>query len=489
LTAPQPPQRPRNLRLDALRVAVAVAVAALMSSLWLVSPAFADEGARLTEPFTKPSTKLPDPTYTLESVEIIGDTRTSPAVIVDTLDLRPGQPVNVSILREARLRLLATGYFRQAQFGMSPGSDKGRVILQITVEDRNTYLLSDLFIGSSRRSPFWGGLDIVDGNFLGYGQAARAAFVAGFDQYGFEVGWADPTLGASNISLAFRLHHLSGQERAFTLSPKRGLNPGDFFNLDYRRSGGLTSIGYQLHPLFGLFLDVEADAIHADSPNAELTAPFIRLGDSFVLSARLAAEFDNRDDPVMPRHGARAHLSIEGASASLASSYDYLKLLLQMSLALEAAPGHILRFDALGGWISGGAPFFKRFFIGDLNDLVPARSLGLNFSSRPASDFFNTGTDQLSYETIAMRAAVEYALPLVDRLDLFERVELFFSAGVYGATTPSHRREDIVLGIEPREGERAGFPLDLTLDLGVRLETSVGVFGLSFANGIALIPF
>jgi outer membrane protein assembly factor BamA len=408
---------------------------------------------------------------------------------VDALGLSPGQPVNVAVLSDARLRLLATGYFRQAQFGMRPGAQKGHVVLQITVEDRNSYLLSDLFIGSSRRSPFWGGLDVVDGNFLGYGQVARAAFVAGFDQYAFEAGWADPSLGSSNVSLAIRLHYLNGQERAYSLTPRAGLTPPNFLDLNYRRAGGLASIGYQLHPLFGLFLDIELDLIHASTPRLDLTSPFIRAGDSRVLSARLAAEFDNRDDPVMPRRGLRAHLSAEGASASVASSYDYLKLLLQLGLAVEAHPGHILRFEGLGGWIIGGAPFFKRFFIGDLSDLIPARALGLNMSSRPAPDFFGMGAGQLAYETIAMRFAVEYALPLIDRLDLFDRVELFLLCGIYGATTPSSRRDDINLGIKPNPGDRVGFPLDLTLDLGVRLETSIGVFGLSFANGIALIPF
>lgn len=433
--------------------------------------------------------KLPDPVYTLESIEIIGETKTQPSVIVDLLRLSPGQAVSVASLQNARLKLLATGYFRQAQFGMRPGSEKGKVILQITVEDRNTYLLSDLFIGSSRRSPFWGGLDFVDGNFLGYGQVARAAFVAGFDQYGFEVGWADPELGSTGISLALRAHHLSGQERAYTLEPRKDLAAGEFFNLDYRRSGGLASVGYHPDELFGFYLDLEFDAIGASSPRPEVTAPFIKGGDSYLLSARLAVELDNRDDPVMPRSGARAHLSVEGASREAGSGYDYLKLLLQMNLAWEIAPGHIMRFDGLGGWILGGAPFFKRFFIGDINDLVPARNLGLNFSSRHASDFFNTGADQLSYEDIAMRASIEYALPLADRLDLFDRIELFLSAGVYGATTPSYRRDDIILGIKPRTGDRTGFPVDLTLDLGVRLETPIGIFGLSFANGIALIPF
>jgi len=431
--------------------------------------------------------RLPDPVYILERVELVGEFSTSKDLIHETLALELGQEVNVSILTQAQLRLLATGFFRTAQFGLEPGSERGNVIVRVVLEERNTILLSDLFLGTSQRSDFWGGLDVLDSNIFGIGHTARAAFVTSGDEFAFEVSYVDPTIFASPVSMGFTAHFSRGGEQAFPVVAA-DLNTPSSFEVDVLRAGGRLSNGLFILPQLGLFLDLRVEGLKSDSPFDDLLESQLQPGTSWLSTAALAVELDTRDDPVMPRNGVRLNLSAEGAHPSVVGDYQYLRLLGQLNFATEFLPGHILRLDLVGGTIIGEAPFFERFFVGDFNDLLPSRNLGLNFASRPAADFFNTGTDQLGYENNILRASAEYAIPLTEGIDWVYRSEFFLGGGLYAATTSDADAARVILGVEPMPGPRDPFPFDLTINLGLRVETSIGIFGLSFANGLALVP-
>ena len=109
----------------------------------------------------------------------------------------------------------------------------------------------------------------------------------------------------------------------------------------------------------------------------------IMQGSSTLSTASLTAEYDTRDDPVMPSEGVRFNVSAEGSTDALVSDYAFLKLVAQSNLAWEFVPGHILRATLFGGAILGDAPYFERFYVGDFDDLLPSRNLGLGFATRP----------------------------------------------------------------------------------------------------------
>jgi hypothetical protein len=87
---------------------------------------------------------------------------------------------------------------------------------------------------------------------------------------------------------------------------------------------------------------------------------------------------------------------------------------------------------------------------------------------------------------------VEYGVPIIEGAAPLYRVEFFIGTGVFGMTSPDDvpSAREISLGIDPeRAPSDSTFPLDLTFDIGFRAETPIGIFGLSFANGLALVPF
>ena len=135
-----------------------------------------------------------------------------------------------------------------------------------------------------------------------------------------------------------------------------------------------------------------------------------------------------------------------------------------------------------GGLLVGRAPFFEQYFIGDFNDLVPARSLGLNFSTLPSRDIFGTAIDSKRYEEIAFRLGVEYIIPWFRGGRHAYGGDFFLNLGLISLTS---RRE---LKLRDRSLSES-IPVDLTVDAGLRLDTFIGIFRFSIGNFLGRIPF
>jgi outer membrane protein assembly factor BamA len=205
-------------------------------------------------------------------------------------------------------------------------------------------------------------------------------------------------------------------------------------------------------------------------------------GGSHLGTFSLMLDIDSRSDPVLPRSGHHVEFSVEGATSALASRYSFVKAVAQSSLYLPFRWGHVFGIHLYLGGIWGGAPYFDRFFVGDFNQLLPPRALGLNFSTQPSRDFLGTGAGERRYENLAGRAMVEYAVPIWHRHGLLYRGDAFAAFGVFALSDPDAlRNRDLSFS--------RAVAADLTADLGIRLDTYVGIFTLSVANAIGRIPF
>ena len=175
----------------------------------------------------------------------------------------------------------------------------------------------------------------------------------------------------------------------------------------------------------------------------------------------------------------------------IGSDYEFVRLQAGVNRWWPLPWGHVLRAGAYGGSVFGQAPFFYKFFVSDLSDLLPARILDLNLDHRPAPNLFGvidcgrafdptcgTAISQMRQEELAARIDVEYAWPFARRRAGFLKGgDLFGLVGLYGLADP----DDLRLSVPGYQGA-ARTPIDLTLDVGVRLDTQAGVFRFGFAK-------
>jgi len=462
-------------------------------------PAMLEEGATAsTTPSFDPGF---GPRYQIEAIVVRGNHKTKTDLILREIDLHPGDEISASDDRveAARFHLLSLGYFLDARLSLGRGSKRGGAVLLVEVEERGTIVINELFAATSAATAFWGGFDAAETNFLGRGINLGAGFVASTTPkvpyssagLGLRLHGSLPEISALAISLAATGLYNDGSEFYRTGGSDSDPDPRNLAAVRTRRAGGLLGAGRSFGRFVRLFADLREEVVSATYPDLRVrtfdngfSQPIdfgVRQGDSHVGSLALTVDFDTRSDPVLPRSGGRLVASIEGAHAALGSSYDFVKAQAQASM-YQRLPFGALGFHLLGGAIIGDAPYFDRFFVGDLNLLLPRRALGINFSTLPSRDFLGTNISAHRYDRYAGRVLLEYAVPIWRRHGFVYGGDAFAAAGLFA-----------LAGDEDFDGP-GGFtwrnvPVDLTGDVGLRLDTYVGVFTISIANALGRSSF
>jgi outer membrane protein insertion porin family len=489
-----------------------VTVAILLSGAYAWSAEPADTGHAAAEaatmdaaPSAADAAEFPDPRfgprYVIEAVRIAGNRKTATSLIVGELavmGLAPGAAVDASDARveAARYRLLSLGYFLDVHLSVARGSKRGSVVLVVNVEERGTLVINELFPATSEATLFWGGADVSEMNFLGRGINLGAGFVISTKPLvpeahaglGLRLHIGVPPLGGPNgVGLSVTGLYNDGSEFYRTSGPDSDPDPGRFIATRVRRIGGVLTAGKMFPHNLHVTASFREEAVSATLPLPEpqiQTLPdgttaqidfMVQKGESRVGTVAAGLDYDTRSDPVLPRSGMRVALSVEAGTSLLGSSYSYVKTVFDGSFYLKMPHGHALGFHLFGGSIEGNAPYFDRFFIGDLDLLLPRRALGINFSTQPAPNFLGTSIAGQRYDNYAGRLLIEYAIPIWRHHGWVYGGDAFVAFGV--------------LGMASDEEMLKSPPIDLTGDLGIRLDTYVGVFTVSIANVLSRSSF
>jgi hypothetical protein len=184
----------------------------------------------------------------------------------------------------------------------------------------------------------------------------------------------------------------------------------------------------------------------------------------------------------LPSRGARVRADVEVATGLWGSDYRYAKTTIAYDHYLELPWHHVLVSRLIGGFTLGAPPLYERFFVGDLDPLLPPRALGLNFSTQPP--FALLGLDAIRdvrYAEIGGRAALEYVVPLWRNHRFFYAGDFFGMAGLFTLTN----WDALEVRSQPLSN---AVPLDLTFDVGIRADTYIGIFTFSVANAIGRLP-
>jgi outer membrane protein assembly factor BamA len=468
-------------------------------------PAFADGDEPPTEvaaPDPTKATPLPEfptdpsfePNYKIEGIEVRGNQKTKTGLIVREVGLGVGDVVSANDARVglARLRLLALGFFLDVHLSLVKGAERGQASLVVEVEERGTIILDALYLGTSQATNAWGGMAATERNLLGRGLSLGGGFVGSTRPQvsGAEAGFAGalhvagpPAFFSGRLALQASFNVSRGSEFMRTAGNDSSADPANFVAANVRRTGGSFGAGRALSRTFFLTGEARLEAIRAETPELKLPIPLaVREGKSHLGSLTLILDIDSRTDPVLPRGGHHLSLSVEATTTAFASSYGFVKGVAQASNYFPLRWGHVIGIHGYLGGIWGDAPYFDRFFVGDLNPLLPPRALGLNFSTQPSRDFLGTGIAAHRYDNLAGRALVEYAIPIWSRHGLLYRGDAFAAFGVFALSNPDDlKNRDVPLS--------RAIAADLTADLGIRLDTTIGIFTLSVANAIGRIPF
>jgi len=416
--------------------------------------------------------------YVIERIQLEGLDRTRPSEVRRHLSIAEGELLDDRSVFLSRLRLLQLGWFSRVETRVEKGSGRGFVVLVFEFTERNTLIISDLVIGSTGPQPFYGGLGLSEGNFLGLGLTLSGAFVYGgppadrpLDPARFAVrgSFYAPDVAWGGLPLVFGLSAIGLRGEEFTCTdPRCSQFSGQYGNaprLQYDRIGGEVTVGLRPGPFERLLAGyrverVSATAIPSAVPGVSAgPLPSIQIGRSLISALTGTYDRDTRNDPFFPTDGTRLALNITFGSQLLGGDYEYSRYLLQLESDHALPWGHSLRLLGAAGAVQGDAPFFERFYAADFAyfSIGPAlgRALELNFS-----------TDS-RYDAYLLMLGTEYGVPLWSG-------GRFFNRG-YVAIGARYVYSEARVGA----GRTTASSTPFSGDLALRLDTPVGTFNLS----------
>ncbi len=460
--------------------------------------------------------------YFLERVEVHGNTGTDGDVIRRFVPLHPGDVLDVDDpdIEAIRWRLLGTGWFRDVRLRLRRGSRRGWVVLVVEVEERNTLVVTQLALGVTEgvRSTTdhtadllpYAGLGLAETNLLGTGIELAGTGLLSKRQQGIRLRFSDPAaLGAAYLLSAGAF--FNNAEEFFGHDPLVSIvcpppDPTDPTArcppeiearnavVFYRRYGLSLGMGHDLGPSTrytltwqGELVDVPVKPDAASEARGAVVRPIdfsINNGISFVSSIKLGLIYDRRDDPALPTRGTLIDFRGDAGTRLLGSDYDFLRLqaLFRKWIPLPWGSGQSLRFGAFGGVVFGRAPFFYKFYVSDLSDLIPSRVLEMNLDRRPPPNLLGTSIEVMRSEEIAGRIDVEYGLRLFTGTGGLRAINAYAEVGLY-ALADFH---DLRVAIPGYVG-LSRIPVDMTFDLGIKADTDIGLFQLGFSNLLGFI--
>lgn len=447
--------------------------------------------------------------YKLEGIEIRGNVRTRDRVILRYVPFRPGGVLDVEDpeIELARFRLLGTGFFQAVSFTLKRGSQRGAVVLVVDVRERNTIVVNDVWLGLSataddhgqaRPLSAYGGADVAETNLLGTGITLGGAFGLADGQGALRLRFLDPAfLGTTWMAQTALLYNAArefyGTRGVHYDDPIAGADRTlDFAVVRYKRFGGSVGAGRDLSTSTQLWLDYRLERVdaslplaasHFRGPDLEPLTYSLLPGKSVLSTIRATVAYDTRDQPVLPTRGWQLQLAGDVSLAPLGSSYAYEKVQIRASRWWPLSWGHVVRLELYGGAIGGEAPVFEKFYVADFSDLLPDRVLDLNTDRRSAPNFFGTDIAEVRFGDYAAKVQGEYRIPVYRGTRSVYGIDFFAAAGLYAVAT----KRDLV---DPARGysglER--LPIDLTFNLGLRMDTKAGGFAFALANPLGFVP-
>ncbi len=441
--------------------------------------------------------------YTLEGIEVRGNTKTLARVVLRYVPLRAGDVLDVNDpeLELTRFRLLGTGFFRDVQLSLRRGTQRGYVVLVVDVAERNTLIVNDIWLGlsadvdaSGTGKPLtaYGGASVTETNLAGSGIALGGAFAVADSQLALRVRLSDPQFARTDWIAETELLYNNARD-FFGLGDVLvdGSN-ADYARLPYKRFGARVGFGHDLGISSQIFFDYRLEKIDAQVPIAASDhrgldvepIDFMIIDGSSVLSTlRTTVVHDTRDEPILPTRGHFLTASVDASLTPLGSEYPYAKVVAHASQWIQLPWGHVLGLDGFVGGIFGNAPLFERFYVGDLTDLLPDRVLDLSFDRRPAPNYLNTDIVEIRYGNYAAKLDAEYRVPLYRGTRSIYGIDLFGSFGVFGLAND----QDFVDRARGKQGFST-IPIGLTFNAGLRIDTQAGGFMLGLSNLVGLIP-
>ncbi len=283
------------------------------------------------------------PRVYIERINVAGNYRTEDFVIRREFRVAEGDAYNKVMIDQARLRLVALGFFKDVKVNKEPGTAPDRVILNVAVEEQSTGELS-FAAGYSSAEGVIGEVSYTERNLLGTGQYLQVKVTGSFVSGGADVSWTEPRFLDRNMSFGVDVF---ARNSDYTASS--GYTDAGYEDL---RAGGSLRLGFAL--LDNLWLNTNYTFIYEDIYNLDSTAPLaVRevAGTAITSSVGYSLIYDTRNNRKSPSRG--IYVSWSQDLAGVGGTVDYIRSIAELRGYYPLTKDFTLVGRAIGGNIQG----------------------------------------------------------------------------------------------------------------------------------------
>ncbi|MCX7972437.1 MAG: FtsQ-type POTRA domain-containing protein [bacterium] len=301
----------------------------------------------------------------LEDIEVEGNTKTKKYVIEKMLELEKGKPIRVFKLRKAIRKMQLGGYFKNVEPDFRGGSEPGKVILVIKVEEQQTgqIVLGVGFGGlpGGNRGGIAGSVSVSEINYKGRGQQVFANWERGSLINSISISFSDPYSLSNNRFYGFNIQSTElFQQRALV-----DLDPQTIaIYKDFRRNYGF---------FFGrryidrdLSFSVNFSALESKtSPTPTEENPYVlpsTKGNYFLIGTSVIK--DNRDDEFYPTKGIYYSISADQAFRNTGNLKSFFRISSEYRKYFSFRNERVLALRGFVGLGTNSTPFIYQYTLG-----------------------------------------------------------------------------------------------------------------------------
>lgn len=300
---------------------------------------------------------------TVEEIRVVGNSKTRTGVVLDNLRTKPGAVLNRRRFQRDLERLKNLGYFRSVEPEFERGSEKGRVILVLDVEEEKTGLAT-IGVGyagggsSGIQSGVTGAVSYSDRNLFGEGKNVSVSWQRGAQISAIALSYFDPAINGNQDSIGVTLfrNEVDGLRQPVNVNGQQ-----EFAFYDDNRMGGSVTYGHPLNDDLRLFGTLRHETIEILRDSGSTFQP-VGLGKGALNSIGLSALYDTRDDIFNPHVGTYANGSVN--VAGFGGDFNFQKYTVEGRYYIPLGENHTLALRGWAGTVTGDAPITEYFYAG-----------------------------------------------------------------------------------------------------------------------------
>lgn len=306
---------------------------------------------------------------TLQEVRVEGNSRTTTDTVLRNMRSKPGEVLKRKRIQRDLERLQSLGFFKKVDINPEPGTEPGKVILVLDVEEQKSGLAT-IGLGyagggtGALRPGITGSVSLSDRNLFGEGKTYNLQLQAGGQVRSAGLSYLDPAINGNQDSFGVSVYYseLLGVQQNVNVNGN-----SEYAYYDDERYGISATYGHPITDDMRGFVTLRHDELDIRQDVTSTFTP-LGLGRGDINAVSLNAIYDTRDDLFNPHVGTYTSGAI--THSGFGGVFEFDKYTAEIRHYVPLGDRQTIALRAWAGQVTGGnIPGSEYFYAGGVDTL------------------------------------------------------------------------------------------------------------------------